>query len=318
MIRLMGVFLPAGGGVGRPRRGVSHRLVRPESDRLRLPDPVRAVGRSRSSDSMPAGKDVILPGRDPATAEFSPRNIDSKPAPTRPPSAAGWQWIGAQRVRRARPVTLPVVIADSLTRYGMRRITCDVMPASTLLRLSGLALMAALALIVGGLLHPQSESLVDVAGSTTTASHGLFAIAFALILLGLPGLYAVLADRTGVLGLAGFVLMMLFAVYHVYCCSTRPGLMAAMADDPAADRLFAPGAWSGRERSARGSARSGSWLRSSWGLRWCAPEPDHAGPAGRSLPSSLPSLLRQLSVPPCQSRLERPSSTCGSRQSRSR
>ena len=56
--------------------------------------------------------------------------------------------------------------------------------------------------------------------------------------------------------------------------------MAAMADDPAADRLFAPGAWSGRERSARGSARSGSWLRSSWGLRWCARSPTTLGRLG--------------------------------------
>ena len=50
--------------MGRPRRVVSHRLVRPESpDRLRLPrGPVRAVGRSRLSDSMPRYK-----GLDPAT-----------------------------------------------------------------------------------------------------------------------------------------------------------------------------------------------------------------------------------------------------------
>jgi hypothetical protein len=116
------------------------------------------------------------------------------------------------------------------------------MPASTLLRLSGLALMVALALvIVGGLLHPQSERLVDVAGSTTTASHGLFALAFALVLLGLPGLYAALADRTGVLGLVGFVLMTLFSAYHVYMLLYEAGPVAAMADDPAADRLFASG-----------------------------------------------------------------------------
>jgi hypothetical protein len=116
------------------------------------------------------------------------------------------------------------------------------MPASTLLRLSGLALMVAVVLVVvGGLLHPQSERLVDIAGSMTTVSHGLFALAFALVLLGLPGLYAALADRAGILGLVGFVLMMLFSAYHVYMLLYEAGPVAAMADDQAADRLFAPG-----------------------------------------------------------------------------
>jgi hypothetical protein len=116
------------------------------------------------------------------------------------------------------------------------------MPASTLLRLSGLALMVALALvIVGGLLHPQSERLVDTVGSTTSLSHALFALAFALVLLGLPGLYAAQADRAGVLGLLGFVLMMLFSAYHVYMLLYEAGPVAAMSNDPAADRLFAPG-----------------------------------------------------------------------------
>ena len=116
------------------------------------------------------------------------------------------------------------------------------MPASTLLRLSGLALLLAFALVIaGGLLHPQSERLVDIAGSATTASHGIFALAFALVLVGLPGLYAALADRAGVLGLIGFVLMMMFSAYHVYMLLYEAGPVAAMADDQAAGRLFAPG-----------------------------------------------------------------------------
>ena len=116
------------------------------------------------------------------------------------------------------------------------------MPASTRFRLSGLALLVALpVVIIGGLLHPQSERLVDIAGSMTSASHGLFALAFALVLLGLPGLYAAMADRAGVLGLVGFVLMMLFSAYHVYMLLYEAGPVAAMAEDQAADRLFAPG-----------------------------------------------------------------------------
>jgi hypothetical protein len=116
------------------------------------------------------------------------------------------------------------------------------MSAVTLLRLSGVALMVALALVlIGGLLHPQSERLVDTVGSNTTLSHALFAVAFALVLLGLPGLYAALADRAGIVGLVGFVLMMLLSAYHVYMLLYEAGPVAAMSEDPAADRLFAAG-----------------------------------------------------------------------------
>jgi hypothetical protein len=65
------------------------------------------------------------------------------------------------------------------------------MSASTLLRLSGFGLMLAVPSgVVGGLLHPRCEGLVDLVGSSTTPSHLLFALAFALILISLPDLFS--------------------------------------------------------------------------------------------------------------------------------
>jgi hypothetical protein len=116
------------------------------------------------------------------------------------------------------------------------------MAPSTLLRLAGLALMVALLLSLPGyVIHPRTHELADVIGSTTSLSHAIVAVGWALVLLGFPGLYAFHAQRTGVLGLVGFVLMMLFAAYHVYLLLYEAGPVALLSGDAAAERLFAPG-----------------------------------------------------------------------------
>jgi hypothetical protein len=116
------------------------------------------------------------------------------------------------------------------------------MSASTLFRLAGLALMVAVPLSVPGyILHPRTHDLADVAGSTTSLSHAIVAVGWALVLLGLPGLYAFHARRSGLLGLAGYVLMMLFAGYHIYLLLYEAGPVALLSSDAAAERLFTPG-----------------------------------------------------------------------------
>jgi hypothetical protein len=116
------------------------------------------------------------------------------------------------------------------------------MSASTLLRLSGVGLMlAAPAGIAGAFIHPRSESLADLVGSSTTPSHLLFALAFALIVISLPGLFAAHASRSGVLGLVGYVAMMLLSGYHLYLLLYEAGPVAAMSNDSEAGRLFASG-----------------------------------------------------------------------------
>jgi hypothetical protein len=115
------------------------------------------------------------------------------------------------------------------------------MPASTLFRLSGLALMLAVPLwVAGDLLHPRSEELADVVGSSHSLSHAIFALSQGFLLIGLPGLYASHAARSGRLGLVGFVLMFVFAAYFVYALLFEAGPVVAMSSDPAAERLFAP------------------------------------------------------------------------------
>jgi hypothetical protein len=112
----------------------------------------------------------------------------------------------------------------------------------TVLRLAGAALVAAVPLSIPGyVLHPRTHELADVLGSTTSLSHGIVALGWALVLLGLPGNYAFHAHRSGLLGLVGFVLMMLFAAYHLYLLLYEAGPVALLASDPAAERLFAPG-----------------------------------------------------------------------------
>jgi hypothetical protein len=85
------------------------------------------------------------------------------------------------------------------------------MSTSTLTRLSGLALMAAFALaLTGGILHPvvggDSHASFSLTQPLFPTAHLLIFLGEICLLFGLPGLYASIAPRTGLLGLLGFVL----------------------------------------------------------------------------------------------------------------
>src|SRR5215213_7346386 len=77
-----------------------------------------------------------------------------------------------------------------------------------LLRWCGMALMTAgVLMVIATLLHPNRETATTiVAGeSRLVAAHVVYTIAWLLVLLGLPGLYAAERGRMGRLGLAGFL-----------------------------------------------------------------------------------------------------------------
>ena len=90
-------------------------------------------------------------------------------------------------------------------------------PAATLYRLSGLALLiAGLLQVAGWLMHPPGERLVDLLSPLQQASHVILFVSWGFALLGLPGLYARQAGRAGWLGLLGFVATVFAAAYHCY------------------------------------------------------------------------------------------------------
>jgi hypothetical protein len=75
-------------------------------------------------------------------------------------------------------------------------------------RWCGMALMTAgVLMVIATLLHPNRETATTiVAGeSRLVAAHVVYTIAWLLVLLGLPGLYAAQRGRMGRLGLAGFL-----------------------------------------------------------------------------------------------------------------
>jgi hypothetical protein len=114
------------------------------------------------------------------------------------------------------------------------------MTPARLFQLAGIALIAALPLSLPGyVIHPRTHELADIAGSATSLSHGLVAIGWGLVLLGLPALYASHAMRSGVLGLLGFALMTLFSAYHGYLLLYEAGPVADLANEPIAQSLFA-------------------------------------------------------------------------------
>jgi hypothetical protein len=77
-----------------------------------------------------------------------------------------------------------------------------------LLRWCGLALVAAgVLMVVATLLHPSRETAATIVASEPrlVAAHVVYTVAWLLVLLGLPGLYAAHRGRMGQLGLVGFL-----------------------------------------------------------------------------------------------------------------
>jgi hypothetical protein len=85
------------------------------------------------------------------------------------------------------------------------------MSTTTLYRLSGLALMAALPLfLVGEFFHPPTEDVRYLVQPTYTLAHTLDLAGFLFVVLAMPAFYARQAARAGRLGFVGFVVTMLF------------------------------------------------------------------------------------------------------------
>jgi hypothetical protein len=85
------------------------------------------------------------------------------------------------------------------------------MSTTTLYRLSGLALMAALPLwLVGEFFHPPTEDVRYLVLPTYPLAHILDLAGFLFVVLAMPAFYARQAARAGRLGFVGFVITMLF------------------------------------------------------------------------------------------------------------
>jgi len=117
------------------------------------------------------------------------------------------------------------------------------MSAAKLSRLSGLSLLLGGSLsIVYLFMHPESDGLAYYGDPTTALSHLVGFVSVLLILLGLPGLYARQAERAGILGLVGtllvfFGLAMLDGTHNVIDSTVTPTL----AKIPDAEPLLAEG-----------------------------------------------------------------------------
>jgi hypothetical protein len=82
-------------------------------------------------------------------------------------------------------------------------------PLTPLLRWSGMALIVGgLLTVVATALHPSRETTISILQTEPrlVAAHALFTLAYLLVLLGLPGLYAAQSAMIGRLGLSGFLL----------------------------------------------------------------------------------------------------------------
>ena len=87
-------------------------------------------------------------------------------------------------------------------------MTDDAGPSVGLLSWCGAALAAAgVLIVVATLLHPSVETPATIIASEVglVAAHVAYTVAWLLVLLGLPGLYASVRRETGRLGLVGFV-----------------------------------------------------------------------------------------------------------------
>jgi hypothetical protein len=121
------------------------------------------------------------------------------------------------------------------------------MSTTTLTRLSGLALMAALALaLTGGILHPviggDSHAASSLAQPLFPTAHLLVFLGEVCLLFGLPGLYASIAPKTGLLGLLGFVLYFFAnAILASFVTAYEAFIVPVLAADPTTSALVAPG-----------------------------------------------------------------------------
>ena len=116
------------------------------------------------------------------------------------------------------------------------------MSSRTLFRLSGLALLIALPIqVLGFVLHPPSEQVVDVLKPTYAPAHLILFASWMFALLGLTGLYARQADRAGVLGLIGFTATMFAAAYHFYLLLYEAYATPLLAQEPATRALVGDG-----------------------------------------------------------------------------
>lgn len=116
------------------------------------------------------------------------------------------------------------------------------MSSATLFRLSGLALLVALPLqVLGFVLHPPGERVVDVLQPAYGLAHLTLFVSWLFALLGLTGLYARQAERAGILGLIGFVATVFAAAYHFYLLLYEAYATVALAGDPATQALVGDG-----------------------------------------------------------------------------
>ncbi|MBA3472909.1 MAG: hypothetical protein H0T57_06700 [Rubrobacter sp.] len=116
------------------------------------------------------------------------------------------------------------------------------MSSVALFRLSGLALLIALPLqVLGFVLHPPSEEVVDVLKPAYGPAHLILFVSWMFALLGLTGFYARQAHQAGVLGLIGFAATVFAAAYHFYLLLYEAYATVALARDPATQALVGEG-----------------------------------------------------------------------------
>ncbi len=115
------------------------------------------------------------------------------------------------------------------------------MSTSTLYRLSGLALMAALPLqIVGFVLHPPGEVPRNFVLPEFTVAHVILLVSGTLAMLGFIAMYVRITSGAGALGLVGFVLTMIsFQLLTVLLMFEAFGA-PQLARDPSARYLVTP------------------------------------------------------------------------------
>lgn len=116
------------------------------------------------------------------------------------------------------------------------------MSSRTLFRLSGVALLIALPLqVLGYVLHPPSEQVVDVLKPAYGPAHVILFVSWMFALLGLTGFYARQADRAGVLGLIGFAATVFAAAYHFYLLLYEAYATPLLAQNEATRSLIGDG-----------------------------------------------------------------------------